>query len=141
MWRRCRWPHLTYESHFLAEFLLERSPAHRGAIRQLLRRRVFERHRIGAVTLIVLLSLLVFIPAFRGVRDGVFMDFLDIGLRYHLLMSTLRVCLGAFSCAWATPNNAWQSIRKFLPSTGVHSLMACIDSPCQCRDWPGSSLT
>jgi hypothetical protein len=26
------WPHLTYESHFLAEFLLERSPADRGAI-------------------------------------------------------------------------------------------------------------
>ena len=39
-----------------------------------------ERHRVGAVTLIVLLSLLVFIPAFRGVRDDVFMDFLDIGL-------------------------------------------------------------
>jgi hypothetical protein len=26
-----KWPHLTYESHFL-EFLLERSPADRGAI-------------------------------------------------------------------------------------------------------------
>jgi len=82
-----------------------------------------------------------FYPCLRGVRDDVFIDFLDIGLRYHLLTSTLRVCLGAFSCAWATPNNAWQSIRKFLPSTGVHSLMACIDSSCQCRDWPGSSLT
>ena len=29
---RGRGPHLTYESHFLAEFLLERSPADRGAI-------------------------------------------------------------------------------------------------------------
>jgi hypothetical protein len=98
-----------------------------------------EEHRIGAVALLDLLSLLVFIPAVRAFAmassqpsllpppnphssplpaliecDGVFKDFLDMGLRYHLLVSTLRVCLGAFRCAWATASSAWHSDRKVL---------------------------
>jgi hypothetical protein len=127
---------------FIGDFLLwavGTRHAHRGASGSCCAERLFEEHRIGAVALLGLLSLLVFIPAVRAFAmassqpsllpppnphssplpalvecDGVFKKFLDTGLRYHLLISTLRVCLGAFRCAWATPSSAWHSDRKVL---------------------------
>ena len=51
--------------------------------------------------------------------DGVFKGFLDIGWRYHLLISTLRGCLGAFGVHGLLQSTLGILIVSFYPRSGT----------------------